>query len=76
LRRLLSDENFNGDIVRGLFCRLCELDLFRNQAPLIRFGTCHSFASKSPCAIQLHMEKTGVFAVLATSVQVLRNRAR
>ena len=29
--RLLSDENFNGDIVRGLFLRQPELDLFRVQ---------------------------------------------
>lgn len=29
--RLLSDENFNGDIVRGLLLRLPELDLVRIQ---------------------------------------------
>lgn len=29
--RLLSDENFNGDIVRGLFLRQPELDLLRVQ---------------------------------------------
>jgi hypothetical protein len=29
--RLLADENFNGDIVRGLFLRLPDLDLVRVQ---------------------------------------------
>jgi Domain of unknown function (DUF5615) len=29
--RLLSDENFNGDIIRGLFLRKPELDLVRVQ---------------------------------------------
>jgi predicted nuclease of predicted toxin-antitoxin system len=29
--RLLSDENFNGDIVRGLFLRQPNLDLLRVQ---------------------------------------------
>lgn len=29
--RLLSDENFNGDIIRGLFLRQPNLDLFRVQ---------------------------------------------
>lgn len=29
--RLLSDENFNGDIIRGLFLRRAELDLVRVQ---------------------------------------------
>jgi len=29
--RLLSDENFNGDIVRGLFLRQPDLDLLRVQ---------------------------------------------
>ncbi|MEH1787933.1 DUF5615 family PIN-like protein [uncultured Nostoc sp.] len=29
--KLLSDENFNGDIVRGLFLRQPNLDLFRVQ---------------------------------------------
>lgn len=29
--RLLSDENFNGDIVRGLFLRQPNLDLLRTQ---------------------------------------------
>ena len=29
--RLLSDENFNGDIVRGLFLRQSDLDLLRVQ---------------------------------------------
>ena len=29
--RLVSDENFNGDIIRGLFRRLPELDLVRVQ---------------------------------------------
>jgi predicted nuclease of predicted toxin-antitoxin system len=29
--RLLSDENFNGDIVRGLFLRQPKLDLLRVQ---------------------------------------------
>jgi len=29
--RLASDENFNGDIVRGLLFRLPELNLFRVQ---------------------------------------------
>ncbi len=29
--RLLSDENFNGDIVRGLFLRRPDLDLDRVQ---------------------------------------------
>ena len=29
--RLLSDENFNGDIIRGLFLRQPDLDLVRVQ---------------------------------------------
>lgn len=29
--RLLSDENFNGDIIRGLFLRQPNLDLLRVQ---------------------------------------------
>lgn len=29
--RLLSDENFNGDVVRGLFLRQPDLDLLRVQ---------------------------------------------
>ena len=29
--KLLADENFNGDIVRGLFLRRPELDLVRIQ---------------------------------------------
>ncbi len=29
--RLLSDKNFNGDIVRGLFLRQLDLDLLRVQ---------------------------------------------
>jgi predicted nuclease of predicted toxin-antitoxin system len=34
--RLLSDENFNGDIVRGLFLRQPDLDLLRVQDVRLR----------------------------------------
>lgn len=34
--RLLSDENFNGDIVRGLFLRQPNLDLLRVQDVVLR----------------------------------------
>jgi hypothetical protein len=40
--RLLSDENFNGDIIRGLFLRCPDLDLVRVQdVELLEMGSDH-----------------------------------
>ena len=46
--RLLSDENFNGDIVRGLFLRQPNLDLLRVQDVGLREADDPQFSTGRP----------------------------